>query len=103
MAFIYDSGERIAPLSQKKFEELLDQEAKQKGHGRQQRLMDSVTSVACSAIYIVPSVLAVLYVGVLLNKAISGEWSSLEDSLKAMLIPVSTYIAGILSKNILKN
>jgi hypothetical protein len=103
MAFSYSSEERIKPLPQKEFDGLLDQEAKQKGHTRQQRLMDAVTTVACFSIYVVPSVLALLYVGVLANKAISGDWDTLEDSLKAMLIPVSTYIVGVLSKNILKN
>lgn len=93
--------DKFKPLANKEFEKILGQKAKEKGHERQQKLMDSVTSVACFAIYVVPASLAILYIVVLGHKAISGEWDMLEDNLKSLLIPVTTYLAGLLSKTVL--
>ncbi len=97
----FNDQEKIKPMADKDFNRLFEQKAKEKGHQRQQKLMDSLTSIACIAIYIVPTVLALLYAAVMAHKAYVGEWQALEDSIIAMLIPVTTYLAGILSKNVL--
>lgn len=100
MTVDYDSDyiKSVSPHQRKKFR---DEDAADSGHNRQQQLLNALTTVAKFAIYAVPSVLAVLYAIILIHKAWIGEWNNLEDTLQSMLIPVTTYLAGLLSKNVL--
>lgn len=98
----FTDAENLKPLSTVDFKKLLQQEASKSGHKRQQKLLNALTDIAMIAIYIVPSVLAFLFLCVLIHKGyVMGEWDALETTLTAMLIPVTTYLAGLLSKNVL--
>lgn len=97
----FTDQEKLKPLAPSDLKKLVEQRSAVRGHERQQHLLDALTSIAVTAIFVVPSVLAALFAGVLIHKAWIGEWSALEDTLKSMLIPVTTYLAGLLSKNVL--
>ncbi len=95
--------EKLKPLPGKTFLGLISQEAKQKGHLRQQKIMDAVTSIVCWAIYIIPIILIGLYVLVLIHFSRTDQWERLEETLRTALVPVATYIVGLLSRNILND
>lgn len=97
----YTDSERVKPLPTQIFNQLLEQRAARQGQVRQSKLLNALTTVGIIAIYVVPAILAILYVTVLAHKARVGEWDSLETTLESMLIPITTYLAGLLSKNVL--
>ncbi len=81
-------------------QEKIDRDARGKEHNRRQKLFDALANVGKTSIYIVPLVIGALYLMVLIHKAfISHDWSGLETDVRSMLIPVSTYFAGLMSKN----
>jgi hypothetical protein len=99
MSIMQEEG--IKPLSNNDFKKLLVQQKQESGHKRQQKLLNALTSVGSTMVYIIPTILVLLYSAVLTHKAWSGEWDILEDTLKSLLIPVTTYLAGMLSKTVL--
>ena len=80
--------------------EKLDCDAREKEHNRRQKLFDALASVGKIAIYIIPLIIGALYLIVLTHKAfLMREWSGVESDVRLMLIPVSTYFAGLMAKN----
>ena len=97
----FTDQEKLKPLPQADLKKLVEQRSAVRGHERQQHLLDALTKIAVTAIFVVPAVLAFLFACVLIHKAVIGQWDALEDTLKSMLIPVTTYLAGLLSQNVL--
>jgi len=79
----------------------LDKDDRAKAQTRKHRILDALCSTATVAIYIVPLTLGALYVAVLIHQAWTGEWVSLESTLRGMIVPVTTYMAGLLSQNVI--
>ena len=98
----FTDKERVKPASPASSKKLLEQQAATDRHARKKRLLDALTTIAVIAIHVVPTVLALLYAGVLMPKALTNQWDSLEETLKRMLVPVTTYLAGLLSRNVLE-
>lgn len=97
----FTDSERLKPLPQSDFKKLLEQRETQKGHNRKQKLLDALSNIALVAVYVLPAVLALFYLVVLGHKAKIGQWDILEADIKSLLIPVTTYLIGLLSKNVL--
>ena len=98
----FTDQEKLKPLSPASLKEILKKEEAADQHGRKKRLLDALTTIAVIAIHVIPSVLAILYACVLIQKAVTGQWDLLETTLKSMLVPITTYLAGLLSKNVLE-
>jgi len=96
-----NSEENIKPASNGEFKRLMIQKAQEQGHKRQQNLLNALTSVCAVLIYIIPGLLIFLYLSVLIHRAIIGDWDKLEDTLKDMIIPVTSYMVGVLSRTVL--
>lgn len=97
----FTDSEKLKPLPTTQLKKLIQQEASQKGHHRKQKLLDALTEIAVIAIYIIPLILAGIYFLILIYKAKTGQWNELETTIESMLIPVTTYLVGLLSKNVL--
>lgn len=80
-------------------DEDLASDAKTKDHSRKQSILDSLTWVAKVAIYIVPFFLAIFYLIVLAHKIVINDWDGLEQAIHKLLIPVITYLVGMMSNS----
>lgn len=98
----FTDQEKLKPVPPANLKKILEQKAATDQHGRKKRLLDALTTVAAIAIHAIPSALAILYAGVLVHKAWINQWDALETTLQSMLVPVTTYLAGLLSKNVLE-
>ncbi|HTE49025.1 MAG TPA: hypothetical protein VK675_03910 [Candidatus Paceibacterota bacterium] len=80
-------------------DEELKNDDKVKGHERRQKLLDALSIVAQVAIYVIPICLGIFYVLILGHKIVIGDWVGLEGSITSMLIPVITYLVGVMTRS----
>jgi hypothetical protein len=85
----------LAPLS----DEDLSRDDKHRNRRRKHRILDAVTTIAVASIYIIPTALGLLYLLVLIHEAIIGDWDALGSTIQGMIIPVITYLVGVLSNS----
>ena len=77
----------------------LENEDKQNTHNRRQKLFDALTNVAITAIYLIPIILILFYIIILTHKITIKDWLGLENDIKSMIIPITAYFVGVMSKS----